>query len=73
QLAGWMAVCRSNIVASDPPQPLPPMLITLLFIAAFYFTGLLVLAGAVWRAPEGFEDEQGFHTGRGPVGDEPRG
>jgi hypothetical protein len=44
-----------------------------LFIAAFYFTGLLVLAGAVWRAPEGFEDEQGFHTGRGPVGDEPRG
>lgn len=41
------------------------MLIALSIIAIVYLTGLLVLAGAVWRAPEGFEDEQGFHEGRG--------
>jgi hypothetical protein len=41
------------------------MLIALLVIAAIYLVGLLALAGAVWRAPEGFEDDQGFHTGRG--------
>ncbi len=40
------------------------MLIVLLIVAAVYLLGLLVLAGAVWRAPEGFEDERGFHEGR---------
>ena len=39
------------------------MLIALLIIAAIYITGLLVLAGAAWRAPQGFEDAQGFHEG----------
>jgi len=40
------------------------MLIALSILAVIYLSGLLVLAGAVWRAPEGFEDEQGFHEGR---------
>ena len=44
-----------------------PMLTVLLVLAAIYLTGLLVLAGAVWRAPEGFEDDKGFHTGRNSV------
>lgn len=46
------------------------MLIALSIIAVIYLSGLLVLAGAVWRAPEGFEDEDGFHEGRSAVNDE---
>jgi hypothetical protein len=45
------------------------MFIALSIIAVIYLTGMLVLAGAVWRAPEGFEDEQGFHKGRGSAED----
>jgi hypothetical protein len=48
------------------------MLILLLIIASIYFGGLLVLAGAVWRAPEGFEDDQGFHEGRAAITDDGR-
>lgn len=40
------------------------MLTVILIFAAIYLAGLCVLAGAAWRAPEGFEDEQGFHKGR---------
>ena len=46
------------------PSDLSIMLIALSILAVIYLSGLLVLAGAVWRAPEGFEDEQGFHEGR---------
>lgn len=46
------------------------MLIALLVIACIYLAGLLVLAGAVWRAPEGFEDDNGFHTGRDSLTDD---
>jgi hypothetical protein len=46
------------------------MLIALSIIAVIYLSGLLVLAGAVLRAPEGFEDENGFHEGRNAVNDE---
>ena len=46
------------------------MLIALSIMAVIYLTGLLVLAGAVWRAPEGFEDEDGFHEGRNAATDE---
>ncbi len=46
------------------------MITLLLVIAAVYFVGLLALAGAVFRAPEGFEDDNGFHTGRGPLRDD---
>jgi hypothetical protein len=45
------------------------MLIALSILAVIYFSGLLVLAAAVLRAPEGFEDEQGFHEGRHAVDD----
>ncbi|CAM2775987.1 hypothetical protein [Rariglobus hedericola] len=46
------------------------MLIAFMVIAALYLAGLLVLTGAVMRAPEGFEDEDGFHKGRGPLTDD---
>ena len=53
----------------DTPNPLRPMFIALMIIAGIYLTGLLVLAGAVKRAPEGFEDDDGFHKGRSLVDD----
>lgn len=45
---------------------------TLLFILLFcvYLVGLAAVVGAASRAPEGFEDEDGFHTGRSSVRDE---
>lgn len=36
-------------------------------LGLLYFAGMVILAGALWRAPAGFEDESGFHRG-----DEPR-
>ena len=48
-----------------------PMSIAVMFLACVYLTGLLVLAGAVSRAPEGFEDDDGFHEGRYPATDDP--
>jgi hypothetical protein len=47
-----------------------PMLSTLLLSLGFlYCVGLLVVAAAALRAPEGFEDKDGFHTGRKSVSD----
>jgi hypothetical protein len=40
-----------------------PMLIASLIVASIYLVGLLILACGVSRAPEGFEDENGFHAG----------
>ncbi len=40
------------------------------FLAASYLVCVLVLARALLRAPEGFEDESGFQRGRQPVADE---
>ena len=42
------------------------MSLTLVVIGLVYTVGLVVLAGALWRAPEGFEDEHGFHRGHEP-------
>ena len=39
-------------------------------LAAIYLVCVLVLARALLRAPEGFEDERGFHQGRNPVVDD---
>lgn len=47
------------------------MLISLIAIAAVYVVGLLVLAAACLRAPEGFEDDKGFHKGRVSLTDDP--
>ncbi|MFA6286357.1 MAG: hypothetical protein WC661_03165 [Opitutaceae bacterium] len=41
------------------------MVIALSLFAFVYLAGLLTLAGALWRAPEGFEDDEGFHAGQG--------
>ena len=49
----------------------PPMTLLLTILACVYLIGLLVVAGAVWRAPEGFEDDDGFHEGRHPATDDP--
>jgi len=46
------------------------MIIAGFIIAGLYLAGLFMLAGGVWRAPEGFEDEKGFHTGSGRVTDD---
>jgi hypothetical protein len=40
------------------------MITLLTIIGGFYAVGLLVLAVALLSAPEGFEDERGFHQGR---------
>jgi hypothetical protein len=42
------------------------MTFTFVLLGLLYTAGLLVLAGALWRAPEGFEDDAGFHRGRDP-------
>jgi hypothetical protein len=42
------------------------MLFAFLIIAAVYLVGLVVLADAIWRAPEGVEDDRGFREGRFP-------
>lgn len=42
------------------------MAMTLTILGLIYVAGLVVLAGALWRAPEGFEDERGFHRGHEP-------
>ncbi|MET0261298.1 MAG: hypothetical protein ABW223_00255 [Rariglobus sp.] len=47
------------------------MLLSLFIIAGVYVAGLAVLASAVWRAPEGFEDAEGFHAGRDSLTDDP--
>ncbi len=60
-------------VFETPTYPTPAltlMWIALTIIASIYLTGLLVLASAVLRAPEGFEDDQGFHEGRIPTEDD---
>ena len=56
--------------SADIVSPITPMLTALMILAAIYLTGLLVLAGAVWRAPEGFEDDKGFHKGRTTLPDD---
>lgn len=47
------------------------MTFAVMILACVYLAGLLVLAGAVLRAPEGFEDDDGFHEGRHPLTDDP--
>ncbi len=42
------------------------MFMTLAILGLLYTVGLIVLAGALWRAPEGFEDDRGFHRGHEP-------
>jgi hypothetical protein len=42
------------------------MFVTITFFGLLYAVGLVVLAGALWRAPKGFEDERGFHRGIEP-------
>ena len=42
------------------------MFTTLTILGLLYAVGLVVLAGALWRAPEGFEDDRGFHRGHEP-------
>ena len=52
-------------------QPRPVfMVIVICIIASLYLLGLVVLACAAWRAPEGFEDERGFHASRGSLKDD---
>jgi hypothetical protein len=46
------------------------MMIFALILAAIYLIGLVALAGGVFRAPEGFEDEHGFQEGRDSVQEE---
>ncbi len=47
------------------------MMIVAFIISCVYLFGLIVLAAALLRAPEGFEDQEGFHAGRGPLTDDP--
>jgi hypothetical protein len=42
------------------------MVIALSLLGFLYAVSLLALAGALWRVPEGFEDEKGFHVGPYP-------
>ncbi len=49
----------------------PFMMIVAFIISCVYLFGLIVLAAALLRAPEGFEDQEGFHAGRGPLTDDP--
>jgi hypothetical protein len=46
-----------------------PVLITsLCVLAAIYLTGLIVGIVGILRAPQGFEDDSGFHYGERPFG-----
>jgi len=47
-----------------------PMFIFGLIVAGVYLAGLFMLAGGIWRAPEGFEDDEGFHAGSGTAADD---
>ena len=47
------------------------MMIVVFILGCFYLLGLIVLIAALLRAPEGFEDQEGFHAGRGPLADDP--
>jgi hypothetical protein len=38
------------------------MFLILLIARAAYVIGFLIIAWAAWRAPEGREDHEGFHT-----------
>ena len=46
------------------------MMIAATIVALLYLLGLGVLAAALRRAPEGFEDDRGFHAGRRAFEDE---
>ena len=50
--------------------PLVTPITIILIIVCLYLVGLPIGAGAVSRAPEGFEDDEGFHAGRQPMTDE---
>ena len=46
------------------------MLFVLLFLLASYLVSVLVFARALLRAPEGFETEFGYQSGRQPSDDD---
>jgi len=46
------------------------MMIVATIIVFLYLLGLGVLAVALRRAPEGFEDDKGFHDGKRTLEDE---
>jgi hypothetical protein len=47
------------------------MSLVIILLSAVYAVCVLVLARALIRAPEGFENELGYQPGRQPVDDEP--
>jgi len=47
------------------------MMTVVSIVGCLYLLGLLVLAVALLRAPEGFEDDEGFHTGERRLPDDP--
>ena len=55
--AGWAAATIKPIVG----QP-PPMTLLLVLFALVLVVGLCVILHAVHSAPEGYEDEKGFHA-----------
>jgi hypothetical protein len=62
-------VKRVWLILSEQPSPPKVMLLTIALLGLLYTVGLVVLAGALWRAPEGFEDDSGFHRGQEPRGE----
>lgn len=46
------------------------MFVVLLFLLASYLVCVLVFARAVLRAPEGFQTELGYKSGRQPIDEE---
>ncbi|MCS6243209.1 MAG: hypothetical protein H2172_05030 [Opitutus sp.] len=48
----------------------PEMSLVLILLSAMYVVCVLVIARALLRAPEGFENELGYQPGRQPVDDD---
>ena len=65
ELGRWKPFKNSDEMPKKDQTSSNPMVIVLSLFAFVYLVGLLTLAGALWRAPEGFEDDEGFHAGQG--------